>query len=54
MKMKDYLVLIEAFSIIFNKVILSMNVKQIHLFILIKKYQSGSQQVFLIIQMMIV
>ena len=41
--MKEDLVLIEAFSIIFNKVVLSMNVKQIHLNILIKKYQSGSQ-----------
>ena len=51
--MKEDLVLIEAFSIIFNKVILSMNVEQIHLIILIKKYQSGSQQVFLIIQMIL-
>ena len=41
--MKEDLVLIEAFSIIFNKVILSLNVKQINLIILIKKYQSGSQ-----------
>ena len=41
--MKEDLALIEAFSIIFNKVILSMNVKQIHLIIRIKKYQSGSQ-----------
>ena len=41
--MKEDLVLIEAFSIVFNKVILSMNVKQMHLIILIKKYQSGSQ-----------
>ena len=43
--MKKDLVLIEAFSIIFNifyylPVILSMNVEQIHLIILIKKYQS--------------
>ena len=51
--MKEDLVLIEAFSIIFNKVILPMNVEQIHLIILIKKYQSGSQQVFLIIQMIL-
>ena len=36
--MKEGLVLIEAFSIIFNKVILSMNVEQIHLITLIKKY----------------
>ena len=41
--MKEDLALIEAFSIIFNKVILSMNVEQIHLIILIKNYQSGSQ-----------
>ena len=36
--MKEDLVLIEVFSIIFNKVILPMNVEQIHLIILIKKY----------------
>ena len=41
--MKEDLVLIGAFSIMFNKVILSMNVKQIHLIILMKKYQSESQ-----------
>ena len=41
--MKEDLVLIEAFSIVFHKVILSMNVEQIHLIILIKKYQKGSQ-----------
>ena len=41
--MKEVIVLIGAFSIIFNKVILSMNVKQIHLIMLMKKYQSGSQ-----------
>ena len=41
--MKEDLVLIEAFSIIFNKVILSMKLTQIHLIIPIKKYQSGSQ-----------
>ena len=41
--MKEGLVLMEAFSIIFNKVILSMNVDQIHLIILIKNYQSGTQ-----------
>ena len=41
--MKEDLVLIEAFSIIFKKVILSMHVKQIHLIILMKNYQSGSQ-----------
>ena len=54
MKMKEDLVLIEAFPIIFNKVILPMNVEQINLIILIKKYQSGKEQVFLIIQMRIV
>ena len=52
--MKEDLVLIEVFAIIFNKVILSMNVEQIDLIILTKKYQSGSQQVFLIIQMILV
>ena len=52
--MKEDLVLIEAFFIIFNKVILSMNVEQIQLIILIKKYRSGNQQVFLIIQMILV
>ena len=41
--MKEDLVLVEVFSIIFNKVILSIYVEQIHLIILIKKYQSGSQ-----------
>ena len=52
--MKKDLVLIEAFSIIFNKVILSMNVEHIHLIIPIIEYQSGSRQVFLIIRMMII
>ena len=54
MKMKEDLVLIEAFSIIFNKVILSMNVEHIHLIIPVIEYQSGSRQVFLIIWMMII
>ena len=52
--MKEDLVLIEAFSIIFNKVILSMNVEHIHLIIPIIEYQGGSQQVFSIIRMMII
>ena len=52
--MKEDLVLTEAFSIIFNKVILSMNVEHIHLIIPIIEYQGGSQQVFSIIRMMII
>ena len=42
------------FSIIFNKVIESMSVKWIHLILLVKKYQSGNQRVFLFIQMILV
>ena len=52
--MKEDLVLIEVFFIIFNKVILSMNVEHIHLSIPIIEYQGGSRQVFLIIQVMII
>ena len=50
MKMKEGLVLIEDFSIIFKNVIMYMNVNLVHLMlILIKKYLNGDQQVFLII-----
>ena len=48
--MKESLVLIEDFSIIFKNVIMYMNVNLVHLMlILIKKYLNGDQQVFLII-----
>ena len=48
--MKEDLVLIEDFSIIFKNVILYMNVNLVRLMlILIKKYLNGNQQVFLII-----
>ena len=48
--MKEDLVLIEDFSIIFKSVIMYMNVHLVHLMlILIKKYLNGNQQVFLII-----
>ena len=48
--MKEGVVLIEDFSIIFKNVILYMNVNLVHLMlILIKKYLNGDQQVFLII-----
>ena len=50
MKMKENLVLIEDFYIIFKNVILYMNVNLVHLMlILIKKHLNGNQQVFLII-----
>ena len=54
MKMKENLVFAEAFSFIFKKIIWSMSVKWVHLFLIIKKYQSGSQQAFLIVQIIIV
>ena len=41
--MKEDFVLIEVFPIIFNEVILSMNVEHIHLITPVVKYQSGSQ-----------
>ena len=41
--MKEDFVLIEVFPIIFNKVILSMNVEHIHLITPVVKYQSGTQ-----------
>ena len=48
--MKEDLVLIEAFSFIFKNLIMYMNVKLVHLMlILIKKYLNGDQQTFLII-----
>ena len=40
--MKEDFVLIEVFPIIFNKVILSMNVEHIHLITPVVKYQSGN------------
>ena len=43
--MKEDLVLIEDFSIIFKKVILYMNVNLVRLTLLIKKYLNGNQQV---------
>ena len=47
--MKEDLVLIEDFSIIFKYVILYMNVNLVRLMlILIKKYLNGNQQVFLL------
>ena len=50
MKMKEDLVLIEDFYIIFKNVILYMNVNLVHLMLtLIKKHLNGNQQVFLII-----
>ena len=53
MKIKEELVLIEEFSIIFNKVIYSMNVNQVHLILLLLllliKYLHGNQQVFLVV-----
>ena len=52
--MKEDLVLKEAFSIIFNKVIFSMNVEHIHFIIPIIEYEGGSRQVFLIIRVMII
>ena len=52
--MKEDLVLMEVFSIIFKKVIFCMNVEHIHLTIPIIEYQGGSRQVFLIIRMMII
>ena len=51
--MKEDLVLIEAFSIIFNKVILSMNVNQVYLILLLIKYLHGNQ-VFLVISMVVI
>ena len=49
--MKEDLVLIEDFSIIFKKVIQYMNVNQVHLILilLLIKYIHGSQQVFLVV-----
>ena len=49
--MKEDLVLIEVFSIIFNKVILSMNVNQVYLILRLIKHLHGNQQVFLVILM---
>ena len=43
--MKEDLLLIEDFSIIFKKVILYMNVNLVRLTLLIKKYLNGNQQV---------
>ena len=54
MKIKEGLVLIEDFSIIFNKVIQFMSVKFIHLILIMEKYQSGNQRVFSIIQMILI
>ena len=48
--MKEGLVLIEDFSIIFKNVIIYMNANLVHLMLIsIKKYLNGDQQVFLII-----
>ena len=48
--MKDSLVLIEDFSIIFKKIILYVNVNQVHLLLLLLiKYLHGNQQVFLVV-----
>ena len=52
--MKEDLVLIEDFSIIFNKVIYYMNVNEVHLtllllLLLLLKYLHGNQQVFLVV-----
>ena len=53
--MKQDLVLREAFSIIFNKIIQYMNVSQVHLvLLLIIKYPHGNQQVFLVILMIVI
>ena len=52
--MKEGLVLIEAFSIIFNKVILPMNVEQVYLILLLIKYLHGNQQVFLVILVIVI
>ena len=49
--MKESLVLIEDFSIIFKNVIMYMNVNLVHLMLILikKKFLNGDQQVFLII-----
>ena len=48
--MKEGLLLIEDYSIIFKNVIMYMNVNLVHLMlILIKKYLNGDRRVFLII-----
>ena len=52
--MKEDLVLIETFSIIFKKVVLYMNVNLIHLTLLMIKYLNGNQQVLLIILMILI
>ena len=53
--MKEGLVLIEDFSIIFKKVNFYMNVNLIRLILLIlKKYLNGNQQVFLIILLVLI
>ena len=52
--MKEDIVLIEDFSITFNKVIEFMSVKFIHLILIMEKHQSGNQRVFLIIQMILI
>ena len=49
--MKEGLVRIEDFSIIFNKV---YELKFIHLILVMEKYQSGNQRLFLIIQMILI
>ena len=52
--MKENLVFSEGFSFIFKKIIESVSVKWVHLFLIIKKYQSGSQQAFLIVKIITV
>ena len=52
--MKEDLVLIEAFSIIFNKVVLPMNANQVYLILLLITYLHGNQQVFLVILMIVI
>ena len=52
--MKEDLVLIEAFSIIFNKVILTMNVNRVYLILLLITYLHGNQQVLLVILMIVI
>ena len=49
MKTREDLVLIEDFSIIFNKIILYLNVNQVHLILLLIKYLHGNQQVILVV-----
>ena len=53
--MREGLVLIEDFSIIFKKVNLYMNVNLVRLILLIiKKYRNGNQQVFLIMLLVLI